>query len=137
MRLPTSDVNQTPVRPGSSDCDLTGASSQTWEEGDPSQHLPLLAEVHHHVTHVVAGLGLQRQPEGGGHCDASDKRDTHTQNDTHTRMSTHAHRHTHTDTDRQTDTQPAAGEEEEEENEEEEHAPVFSGTVTVAAAHRG
>lgn len=40
----------------------------TWEELDCLQHLPLLGEVHHHVTHAVSGFGFQRQTEGWGHC---------------------------------------------------------------------
>lgn len=42
----------------------------TWQELQRLQDATLLCKVHHQMAHVVADLGLERQPEGGGHCDA-------------------------------------------------------------------
>jgi len=76
---------------------------QTWEELEALQHLPLLAEVHHQVTHVVAGFSLQGEAEGRSHCHAADK-ETHTHTltyshtYTHTLIHTHTYTHTHTHT---------------------------------------
>lgn len=61
---------------------------QTWEKLEALQHPPLLAEIHHQVTHVVTGFSLEGESEGWSHCHAVDKeRDTHTQKHTnkHTR----------------------------------------------------
>lgn len=53
---------------------------QTWEKFEPLQHLPLLAEIHHQVTHVVAGFRLQGEAKGWSHCYTADKEgETHTE----------------------------------------------------------
>lgn len=56
---------------------------QTWEKLDALQHLSLLAEIHHQVTHVVTGFRLQGEAKGWGHCHAVDK-ETHKNTETHT-----------------------------------------------------
>lgn len=56
---------------------------QTWEKLETLQHLPLLAEIHHQVTHVVAGFSLQGQTKGWSHCHAVDK-ETHRERRKHT-----------------------------------------------------
>lgn len=53
---------------------ITLAEQQTWEKFEALQHRPLLAEIHHQVTHVVAGFRLQGEAKGGGHCDAAGER---------------------------------------------------------------
>ena len=55
---------------------------QTWEKLEALQDVPLLAEIHHQVAHVVTGFSLQGEAEGWSHCHAADKethkRDTRT-----------------------------------------------------------
>lgn len=51
---------------------------QTWEKSESLQHPPLLAEIHHQVTHVVTGFSLQGEAKGWSHCHAADK-ERHTQ----------------------------------------------------------
>lgn len=55
---------------------------QTWEKLEALQHLPLLAEIHHQVTHVVTGFSLQGEAKGWSHCHAADK-ETHREAQTH------------------------------------------------------
>lgn len=50
----------------------------TWKKLKSLQQLPLLAEIHHQVTHVVAGFGLQREAKGRRHRHAADTRHTKT-----------------------------------------------------------
>jgi len=49
---------------------------QTWEKLEALQHLPLLAEIHHQVTHVVTSFRLQGESKGRSHCHAADS-ETH------------------------------------------------------------
>lgn len=57
---------------------------QTWEKFEALQHPPLLAEIHHQVTHVVTGFSLQGEAKGWSHCHAADKEGyTHKKNNTH------------------------------------------------------
>lgn len=55
---------------------------QTWEKLETLQHFPLLAEIHHQVTHVVTGFSLQGETKGRGHRHAADR---DTQRDTNPR----------------------------------------------------
>lgn len=55
---------------------------QTWEKLEALQHLLLLAEIHHQVTHVVAGFSLQREAKGRSHCHTADK-EAHTDRERH------------------------------------------------------
>lgn len=57
-------------------CKSATPSFQTWEKFESLQHLPLLAEIHHQVTHVVTGFSLQGEAKGWSHCDAAEK-ETH------------------------------------------------------------
>lgn len=54
-------------------CKSATPSFQTWEKFESLQHLPLLAEIHHQVTHVVTGFSLQGEAKGWSHCDAAEK----------------------------------------------------------------
>lgn len=56
---------------------------QTWEKLEALQHPPLLAEIHHQVTHVVTGFRLKGEAKGWSHCDAADK-ERHTETHTET-----------------------------------------------------
>ena len=46
---------------------------RTWEKLEALQHPPLLAEIHHQVTHVVTGFSLEGEAKGWSHCHAADK----------------------------------------------------------------
>lgn len=51
---------------------------QTWEKFEALQHCPLLAEIHHQVTHVVTGFRLQGEAKGWSHCHTAGQRGTYT-----------------------------------------------------------